>query len=239
MAIVTRSPSARTHSCSFEYLRSSGTVLTRASGTTVSLRDPPVRAGSPCDPAVKRCFDYRSGNVLSADADGEDRPELREWRRDIGQRDVLFHGRSVGTARDVADDLAVLGDLVAVARNAALDYETGELPLRSFGLLRGDHVATGEILVELARPGQTCLDRIGGLIDVVAVKGEACLKAERVAGPEPDRFDAGSTSSGEQRVPHLGRVGTGHEDLEAIFAGISGSRHGGPSAGDTGLRDAE
>src|SRR5258707_1792039 len=126
MPIVATSPSARTHSCSFEYLRSSGTVLTRASGTTVSLREPPVRAGSLCDPAVKGSFHYRSGNVLPADADSECRSNFRKRRRDIGEGDVLLDRGPVRAARDVADDLPILCDLVPVASDTSVDDQTDD-----------------------------------------------------------------------------------------------------------------
>src|SRR5216117_2841789 len=204
MPIVATSPSARTHSCSLEYLRSSGTVLTRASDTTVSLREPPVRAGSLCDPAVKRCFHYRSGNVLATNADPQCRSDLRKGRRDVGQGDVLLDRRSVGAARDMAHDRSVLRDLMAVARDAALDHEPGDLPLRSLGFFRGDQVAADELLVELARPPKSRLDRVGGLVDVVAVKREARLEAERVAGAEAYRFDAPLATGREQPVPDPG-----------------------------------
>src|SRR5712692_3057205 len=187
MPIVATPPSARTHSCSLEYLRSSGTVLTFSPSccTSGSLRSPPA-VSSLRSSTVKRCLHYRSGNVLSADADPERRSDLRKWRWDVGQRDVLFDGRSVGAARDVAHDFPVLRDLVAMASDAAVDHQTGDLPLRSLGLLRGDHIAAGELLVELARPAQARLDRVGGLVDVVAVEGEARLEAEGVTRPQPD-----------------------------------------------------
>src|SRR6266566_2552976 len=203
MPIVATSPSARTHSCSLEYLRSSGTVLTRASDKTVSLREPPVRAGSLCDPAVERRFDYRSGNVLAANADAERRSDLRERRRDVRQGDVLFDRRSVGAAGHATDDRPAVRDLVAMASHAAIDDEPGDLPVRSRGLLRGDHVAPGERFVELAGPAEAGLDRVGGLIDVVAVEREASLQAERVARAEADRLDSAVASRREQGIPDL------------------------------------
>src|SRR6058998_1854555 len=136
MPIVATPPSVRTHSCSLEYLRSSGTVLTRASDTTVSLREPPVREGSLRDPSVKGCLYYRSGNVLAADAHRQNRSDLRKSRRDVGQGDVLFDCRAVCAARDPADDLAASDHFVAVPRHAALNEEPGDLPRGSRDLLR-------------------------------------------------------------------------------------------------------
>src|SRR2546426_10129964 len=142
MPIVATSPSARTHSCSLEYLRSSGTVLTLLSPccTSGSLRSPPA-VSSLRSSTVKRCLHYRSGNVLSANADPQFRSDLRKGHRDVGQGDVLLDRRSVGAARDATHDRSVLRDLVAVARDAALDHETGNLPLRSLGFFCGDQVA--------------------------------------------------------------------------------------------------
>src|SRR6267143_6962 len=191
MPIVATPTSARTHSCSLEYFRSSGTVLTRASDTTVSLREPPVRAGSLCDPAVKGCLHYRSGNILPADADRDCRSDLREWCRNVRQRDVLFDGRTVGAACHVPHHLSVVRDLMAVASDPALDHQTGDLPLRPRGFLCGDHVAAGEFLFELARPAQARLDRVGGLVDVVPIEREAGLQTERVARAEANRPDSG------------------------------------------------
>src|SRR5207244_7562055 len=127
MPIVATSPSARTHSCSLEYLRSSGTVLTLLSPccTSGSLRSPPA-VSSLRSSTVKRCFHYRSGNVLATNADPEPRSDLRKSRRDVGQGDVLLDRRSVGAARDAAHDRSVPRDLVAVTRDAALDHETGD-----------------------------------------------------------------------------------------------------------------
>src|SRR5881296_3408084 len=239
MPIVATPPSVRTHSCSLEYLRSSGTVLTRASDTTVSLREPPVREGSLRDPSVKGCLYYRSGNVPSADADRERRSDLRKRRRDIGQRDVLFDGRPVRAARDAAHDLVVVRDLVAMAGDATLDHQASDLSLRPLRLLCGDHVAPGEFLVELAGPAQARLDRVGRLVDVVAVQGEAGLQTERVARPEPDWLDSGVAPGREQSVPDFGGVGVCHEHLEAVFARVPGARHGRASPGHASLRNPE
>src|SRR2546423_8882851 len=144
MPIVATSPSARTHSCSFEYWRSSGTVLTRASWTRCRFATPSYVSGSLRAPTVKRCLHYRSGNVLATDSDRESRSDLRQRRRDVGQGDVLLDRRSVRPARDVADDVAVVDDLVAVAAHTALDHAARDLPLRPRGLLRGGHAAAGE-----------------------------------------------------------------------------------------------
>src|SRR5438874_4688296 len=230
MPIVATSPSARTHSCSLEYLRSSGTVLMSAS--------PPfawnlfLAGASPLPPRVsllppvKRCLDYRSGNVLAANADPECGSDLRKRRRDVRQGDVLFDRWSVRAARDVADDLPVLRDLVAVAGHAALDDETGDLALRSLGLLHGDHVAAREILVELAGPPEARLDRIGGLVDVVAVEGEARFETECVARAKADRLDAVLGPGREQSVPDRSRVGVRHKYFEAVLAGVAGAGDG-------------
>src|SRR3989442_11021036 len=74
MPMVAVSPSRRTHSCSFEYRKSDGTVTSHSSYTKVSLRDTPVRSGSLCDPLVERRLHYRSRNVLFADAHRERGP---------------------------------------------------------------------------------------------------------------------------------------------------------------------
>src|SRR5712691_4346209 len=240
MPMVATSPSARTHSCSLEYLRSLGTVLTPLPSfcTSGSLRSPPA-VSSLRSSTVKGCLDYRSGNVLAADADGEGCSDLRKRRRDVRQRDVLSHGGSVGPARHVADDLPVLCDLVAVTSDAALHDKTGDFPLRPRGLLRRDHVAARELFVELARPAEPRLDRVGGLVDVIAVEGEARLEAQRVARAQADGLDPGAGPGREQPVPDRGRVGVGHKDLEAVLARVARARQRRLGAGDAAMRHAK
>src|SRR5438105_4352097 len=113
MPIVATSPSARTHSCSFEYWRLSGTVLTSFPSfcTSGSLRSPRA-VSSLRSSTVKRCLHYRSGNVLAANADGQGRSDLRKRRRHVGQRDVLLDRRPLRAARVLSDDLALLRDHV-------------------------------------------------------------------------------------------------------------------------------
>ena len=126
-----------------------------------------------------------------------------------------------------------------VARDPALDHETGDLPLRSGGFFRRDHIAPDEGLVQLARPAEARLDRVGGLVDVVPIEREARLQTQRVAGSQADRLDPGLAPGRKQAVPHRGRIGVGHEHLEAVLAGVSGARQGRASSGHAPLRDAE
>src|SRR5919204_214224 len=195
--IVATSPSARTHSCSLEYLRSSGMVLTAASYMRCRFATPSYVSGSFRAPTVKRRLHYRSGNLFSADADGETGPDLRERRRDIREGDVLLHGRPERAARDLSDDLAAGDHLVPVPRDAALDHESRDTPAWSALFRRGDRVASEELLVELARPAEPGLDRVGRLVDVVAVEREARLEPQRVACPEADRL----RPRGEEQFP--------------------------------------
>src|SRR4029077_1893624 len=239
MPIVATSPSARTHSCFFEYFRVAGAVLQPASHTTVSLCEPPVREGSLRGPSVKRRFDYRSGNVLAANTDTERRSDLRKRRGDVGEGDVLFYRRPVGPACDLADDHPVVRDLVAVPSHPTFDDETGDLPLRPFGFFRGDHVAPDELLVELAGPDEARLDRVGGLVDVVPIQGEARLQAQGVARAEADRLDSVRFSGREQRVPDPGRVGVRDEHLEAVLAGVPRSGERRADARDAAVCHAE
>src|SRR5207247_9553953 len=97
-------------------------------------------------PTEEWCLHYRSGNVLAADADGEGRSNLRKRCRDVREGDVLFDARPVRTARHLANHLAVMRDLVAVPRSAALDHGPGGLAARPGGLFRRHAVAAGEFL---------------------------------------------------------------------------------------------
>ena len=88
----------------------------------------------------------------------------RMLRRHISQRNVLLQERRVRTAGDVADFLpALVEDLVAVARDAALDHLQADeraLHARGFGFLQ--RVASDEVallhLEEAVEPGLPDID---------------------------------------------------------------------------------
>src|SRR5439155_4540889 len=191
MPMVTTSPSARTHSCSLEYLRSSGTALTPLSPccTSGSLRSPPA-SSSLRSSLVERCLHYRSGNVAVADAHRQTRSDLRNLRRHVRERDVLVDRRAVRPARHGPDGLAVVHHLMPVTGDTAVHHEPHDAAARAGRLLRGDHVVADEVLVELAGPTEPRLDRVGGLVDLVPVEREPRLETEGVTCAEPDGGEA-------------------------------------------------
>src|SRR6266851_3957140 len=113
---------------------------------------------------------------------------------------------------------------MAVSRDAAFDDEPGDASRGALLLGLRDRLAPEELLVELAGPGETGLDGVRRLVDLVPVQRETRLEPERVAGPQADRLQALGLAGLEQRVPHARRVGARDEDLEAVLAGIPGAR---------------
>ncbi len=117
--------------------------------------------------------------------------------------------------------------------------ESNELAARPLGLDSGDCLLAHEVLAELHDPAEPGLDRIRGLVDVVAVEREACLEAQRIARAEAHRQDAEPLARREQRRPDWRRVFCLAEDLHAILAGVARSRDDRPSPGDRRLPHAE
>src|SRR5688500_6799154 len=107
---------------------------------TKSLRDFAVREGPLCGPSVKGRLHYGSGGLTVADTDGERGADLRQRGRHVRERDVAVHGRPVRPARDLADNVAVGDDTVAMTRDAAVHDQTGDPPRRSPRFRRRDGV---------------------------------------------------------------------------------------------------
>src|SRR5207245_3328634 len=147
------------------------------------------------------CLHYRSRNVAVADAHREARSDLRNLRRDVREGDVLVDGRAVGPARDRPDRRALVHDLVAVPSHPAVDDEADDPAASAFGLALRDLVPADERLVELARPGEPSLDRVGALVDLVAVDRVGRLGPEGVARTEPDRQEATPAAGSPERRP--------------------------------------
>jgi hypothetical protein len=111
---------------------------------------------------------------------------------------------------------------------AAGHLEADHLARGARGLAREQRLAADEVaLLELDRPAEPGLERVGGLVDLVAVEREARLEPERVAGAEPDGLDAGRLAEAQELAPDGGRVVPGAEELEAVFARVAraGRRH--------------
>src|SRR5207248_4178397 len=101
-------------------------------------------------------------------------------------------------------------------------------------LRRGYRVASDERLVELLRPAEPRLYRIGGLVDVVPVQRETRLEPERVPRAEADGDDAGRRAGREQPRPDLGGPVVVDEDLEAVLARVPGPGHDRARSGQPG-----
>ena len=115
-------------------------------------------------------------------------------------------------------------DLVAVPSHPAVDDEADDPAASAFGLALRDLVPADERLVELARPGEPSLDRVGALVDLVAVERVARLETESVARTEADGQEAGLAAGFTERRPDRARTLARDEDFEPILARVAGPR---------------
>ena len=88
---------------------------------------------------------------------------------------------------------------------AVYHLESHQFAGNTFALLLLQHGAVDEILSfhKLGNPAQTGLDGRSGIIQIVAVQAEAHLQAERVAGTQPDGFNAKFGTCLEDGIPNL------------------------------------
>src|SRR5208337_3807381 len=83
----------------------------------------------------------------------------------------------------------------------------------------------------LNRPGERGLDRINGLVELVAIEAEPRLEPKRIARAESDRCDAGLSQ--QDAGEHVGPRG-GKRDLVPVLARIAGAGDEGLDAGEAG-----
>ena len=101
------------------------------------------------------------------------------------------------------------------------ELEADELPLEAVDLLLLERFLPGErgALLHLHDPAESCFERRGGVVDVVAVKRVGHFEAERIARAEAARGAAGA----EQGVPEGGGVAGAAVELESILTGVAGA----------------
>ena len=122
---------------------------------------------------------------------------------------------------------------------AAPNGQADQLLARALGLgllERGpaDEVA---LLAELDHSTEARLERGRVGAQLVAVERHPGLQAQRVAGAEPDRNDAGRSARLHQGIPDAAGGGDLHEDLEAVLARVAGAGDEGRHAGHAPLAD--
>src|SRR5919108_5789192 len=152
--MVASSPSTRTHSWSFVYLRSVGTI---APGSSLSRRRVGRGRQSACStrPGIEGKGDDLGLDPLLADLDGQYRTGLSVCRSDVGHRDRLAKCRRLGPARDDARPTVACPHRIAVARDPAAGHDEADetlcRPIAGDALerLAADKVA---VLVELDDP---------------------------------------------------------------------------------------
>src|SRR6185436_4202448 len=110
--------------------------------------------------------------------------------------------------------------IVAVTRDPAIEHLEADDPARGADrfLLAQDGGADEVVLLPADDPAEIRFHRRRRLVDVVAVEAHAGFEAQRVAGAEPARDDAGRLARFEDRLPDLVGGLRRDEDLEAVLA---------------------
>src|SRR6266700_475070 len=220
MPTRTRSPSCLALSCSRVYLRSLGTLAIIS----------PCRVGPSTGllhlghlGRVERCAHDLRRLVLAANLDIERGADGGERGLDIGDCDVLVDRGAVGAGGDDPDRAAVFLDRVAMTRDglvAHLDADQTAPQALGADLLErfpADELALGG----LDDPAESRLERVGGVVDVVAVERVLHLEPQGVAGAEPDRGGAVRTARAQKRLPELHRPVGWRVELEAVLARVA------------------
>src|SRR5262245_51560609 len=113
-----------------------------------------------------------------------------------------------------------------MARHGALGHlQADELSAHALGANLLERLAACEFaLGGLDDPGEPRLERVRGLVDVVAVERVFHLEPQRVARAEPNRGGAVAAALRQERGPELlGLVG-GSIELEAVLTRVAGAR---------------
>src|SRR5690606_5047553 len=135
---------------------------------------------------------------------------------EITEADVRAHGGGGAAARAGPDRRALeIEQRVALAGDPAPAHLEADELAREAGRLDGDEglLADEVALVELHRPAEPRLERVRGLVDVVAVERQPRLEPERVARGEPGGLQAVVATGLEEGAPERRGVGRGAEDL--------------------------
>src|SRR5579885_1625993 len=145
---------------------------------------------------------------------------------DVAHTDTLLQRRAAGAAGQLANALIAFIDGIATAWHAAFaQFDADEQLARPLLFYLAQRIAPDEIsLSQLHRPAQTCLQRIGPLIKLVAVETVAGLQTQRVARAQPRRQQSPRLAGGEQVVPEPRCIDGSAIEFKAIFAGIAGAR---------------
>src|SRR6187431_2254855 len=162
-------PSARAHSWSLVYLRSSLTSF------GLDIVDFVSSAAFRSLALVKWSLHDPCGDLFAAAIDEQlaaDRAR-REW--DIAETDALAQRGGGPTGSALPERLALaVAQRVAVAGDAAPGHlEADQNPLQTALLDREQRGLSAEVrLVQFDDPAEACLERVGGLVDFVAVQRE-------------------------------------------------------------------
>src|SRR5690625_3063336 len=219
MPTVHSSPSWRSHSCDFRYLRLSGSSTINSSlAARLCTRRYCAGLYSVFYPLLscKRQFHDSCGDRLPADFNVQGRARLFKSLGDPAEGD-----RPAGEGRDRSGSdgarlFAAFQDAVAVAGNAALpEFEGGEHAVAGRPLQR----FTAVVVLVLHDPGHRGAQGVAVRRQFVAEQGKARLEPERVAGSEAARGCPG----GGNRFPD-GAGGPGRAvHFEAVFSRVAGA----------------
>ena len=147
--------------------------------------------------------------------------------RDITHRDRRSDAGTETARGDAPDRLSGnVDDLGARARGrAAQQPQAHALARRTVGERRQDARGSGKAALGAPalrdRPCEPRLDRIGRLVEFVAVEAEAGLQPQRVARAEADRLDLALR---QQPARERHGVFGGQRNLKTVLAGVAGAR---------------
>src|SRR5207253_9095293 len=130
-------------------------------------------------PLVKRQLDDLGGRHRPADVDTETRTECCESRRQVGHRDVVAEGEGDVARGHHPDPLRGVHDRVAVAGNTPVEHaKAGQDPGETLLAGAENRVPADEVIVQAECPIESCLERIGVGIHVIAVEPDSRFEAQ-------------------------------------------------------------
>src|SRR6478609_7031887 len=180
-------PSVWAHSWSLVYLRSSLTSF------GLDIVDFVSSAAFRSLALVKWSLYDPCGDLLAAAIDEQLAADRARREGDIAETDALAQCRG-GAARGALPECLpfAVAQRVAVAGDAAPGhFEADQNPFQTARFDRHQRRFTAEIrLVQLDHPAQTCLERVGRLVDFVAVQREPRVQPQRVARAQADGLDS-------------------------------------------------
>src|SRR5262249_9605914 len=128
--------------------------------------------------------------------------------------------RGEGAARDDADLLTAGRDDRPLAGDALALQLQADTPPQAFVLLAASQRVTADelALIQLYRPAEARLKRVGVFIQFVPIQGHGGFEAQRITSTEAARLDP----TGDQFLPQYGPLVLTDHEFQTILAGVAG-----------------